>query len=93
MRIAPRPTGTITRAAASTETRHGKLACSWKIEGGSFHAEITVPPNTTAEVTLPGKGERITERGADVILSKGIRKREGNKLTLGSGIYQFSTPL
>jgi alpha-L-rhamnosidase len=93
VRIAPRPTGTITRAAASTETRHGTLACSWKIEGGSFHADITVPPNTTAEVTLPGKGERITERGADVILSNGIRKREGNKLTIGSGIYQFSTPL
>ncbi len=55
VKIAPRPTGTITRAAASMETRHGKLACSWKIEGGKFLAEITVPPNTTAEVTLPGK--------------------------------------
>jgi alpha-L-rhamnosidase len=93
VRIAPRPTGSITRASASTETRHGKLACSWKIEDGSFHAEVTVPPNTTAEVTLPGKGERITERGVDVVLSNGIRKRDGNKLTIGSGNYQFSTPL
>lgn len=55
VKIAPRPTGTITRAAASMETRHGRLACVWKLEGGKIQAEITIPPNTTAEVTLPGK--------------------------------------
>ena len=60
VKIAPRPTGTITHAAASMETRHGKLACSWKLEAGKFLAEITIPPNTTAEVTLPGKGGTST---------------------------------
>ena len=89
VRIAPRPTGTITRAAASMETRHGRLACSWKIDAGKFLAEIVVPTNTTADVTLPVKGE-ILEGGAKAGGRPGIRKIEGNQLTLGSGTYQFS---
>ena len=92
VRIAPRPTGTLTHAAASTETRHGKLACSWKIEGGKFDVTLTVPPNTTADVILPGKGEQISENNAEVEVANGIRQRDGNRLTLGSGTYHFSTP-
>ncbi|MEO5915651.1 MAG: family 78 glycoside hydrolase catalytic domain [Luteolibacter sp.] len=88
VKIAPRPTGTITHASASMETRHGKLACSWRIDGEKFHVEIIVPPNTTADVTLPVKGT-ITENNVDLILSKGIHSHQDNRLTLGSGSYQF----
>ncbi len=90
IKIAPRPTGSITHASASTETRHGTLACSWKIEGGIFTADVTVPPNTTAEVILPVKG-KITEGGAEGCL--GIHSMKDNTLTIGSGIYHFSAPL
>lgn len=89
VKIAPRPTGTISHAAASMETRHGKLACAWMIENGKFSVEITIPPNTTADVTLPVKGA-ITENNVDLILSNGILKHEGNQLTLSSGTYRFS---
>jgi alpha-L-rhamnosidase len=92
VRIAPRPTGTITSASATTETRHGKLSCSWKIENGKFTADVIIPPNTTAEVILPGNGN-ITERGGELSASNGIQKRDGNRLTVGSGTYQFSTAL
>lgn len=92
VKIAPRPTGTITHASASTETRHGKLACSWKIKDGKFSAEVTVPPNTTAEVTLPITGE-ISEGGASAEGRPGVRKIEGNQLELGSGTYNFSGSL
>ncbi len=92
VKIAPRPTGTITHAAASMETRHGKLACSWKLEGGKFLAEVTIPPNTTAEVTLPVKGG-ISEGDAPAAGRPGIHLINGNQLTLGSGIYQFSASL
>ena len=91
VKIAPHPTGTITRAAASMETRHGKLACSWKIEGGKFLAEVTVPPNTTAELSLPVKGE-ISEGGAPAVGRPGISEIKG-KLVLGSGSYLFSAAL
>jgi alpha-L-rhamnosidase len=92
VRIAPRPTGTITHAAASMETRHGKLACSWKIEGRNFLAEVTVPANTTADVVLPVKGA-IQEGGVSAVGRPGILQVEGNRLTLGSGTYQFKGPL
>ena len=88
IRIAPRPTGNITHAAASTMTRHGKLSCSWRIENGIFVAEITVPANTEAEVVLPVKGE-VREGDAPVAGRPGIRKTEGNRLVVGSGTYHF----
>ncbi len=92
VRIAPRPTGTITHAAASMETRHGKLACSWKIEGKNFVADIIVPPNTTAEITLPVRGEI---REGDVVAKgrPGIHSVDGNHLVVGSGTYHLSAPL
>ncbi|MCU0750090.1 MAG: hypothetical protein MUF13_11155, partial [Akkermansiaceae bacterium] len=92
VRIAPRPTGTITHAAASMETRHGKLACSWKIVDGVFTADIIVPPNTSADVILPVKGE-LKEKGNAIVIGNGIRKQDGKQLLLGSGTYQFSAAL
>lgn len=92
VRIAPRPTGTITHASASMETRHGKLACSWKIVDGIFTADIIVPPNTSADVILPVKGE-LKEKGNAIVIGNGIRKQDGKQLLLGSGTYQFSAAL
>jgi len=92
VRIAPRPTGTITHAAASMETRHGRLGCSWKIEKGNFLVELTVPPNTTADIILPVKGP-VTEVGAPAAGRPGIREVNGNKLTIGSGTYYFISTL
>ena len=57
VKIAPRPTGTITHASAGMDTRHGALSCSWKIENSTFTADVVVPPNTTAEIPLPVKPE------------------------------------
>ena len=45
-----------------------------------------------ADVILPGKGEQISENNAEVEVANGIRQRDGNRLTLGSGTYHFSTP-
>jgi alpha-L-rhamnosidase len=89
VRVAPGPIDGIRRAAASTMTRHGKLACSWRIEGDLFHAEVCVPPNTTAEIVLPVTGE-ITENGRPVASAPGIIRAAGNRLTAGSGVYQLS---
>lgn len=71
------------------ETRHGQLAASWRITDGDFFAKVTVPPNTTAEVTLPVTGQ-ILEGGVSAQGRPGIREIKANQLTLGSGTYQFS---
>lgn len=89
IRIAPRPIAGITSTSTSMETRHGKLACSWRIEGSTFHTEVTVPPNTIADVVLPIAGE-IQEAGAGLTESNGLLAQKENHLTLGSGTYRFS---
>ncbi|MEI7673916.1 MAG: family 78 glycoside hydrolase catalytic domain, partial [Deltaproteobacteria bacterium] len=53
IRFKPRPGGTLTRASASLETRHGKAAISWTLEGDTLKLELTVPPKTTAILDLP----------------------------------------
>lgn len=83
VRIAPRPTGGITSASGSMETPHGALACAWKIENGIFTAEITVPPNTTAEARFPVTGKPAISDLPDP-------KTEGGAILLGSGTYRVS---
>ncbi|KGH48734.1 alpha-L-rhamnosidase [Modestobacter caceresii] len=53
LRIAPRPGPGITSAAATHETPYGTAAVSWTLDGAELTVELTVPPNTTAEVSLP----------------------------------------
>ena len=55
-------------------------------------AEIVVPPNTTAEIVLPVKGE-VTEGGQPVKGRPGIRESAGNRLVAGSGTYRFNGSL
>jgi alpha-L-rhamnosidase len=52
--IQPQPGGGLTRAQATLRTPYGVASSSWKIVAGKFTLEVTVPPNTTATVRLPG---------------------------------------
>ncbi len=60
--IAPRPGGGLTHASAELESRYGRIAVTWRIEGGDFELDVDIPANTTATVTLPN-GE-TTEMGS-----------------------------
>lgn len=68
--FAPIPGGTINSAKTSFLSPYGKIECSWETEkegsgeGGKkkFKLKATVPPNTTAEVKLPGKEEALKVR-------------------------------
>jgi alpha-L-rhamnosidase len=87
VRIAPRPTGSITHASAAMETRHGRLACAWRIEDGKLLVNFTVPPNTRAEVKLP-MGTDATESGQPFPAANGAQE-----FSVGSGTYQFELVL
>ncbi|WZH38665.1 MAG: family 78 glycoside hydrolase catalytic domain [Microbacterium enclense] len=56
LRIAPRPLAALERASARHRTPYGLAEVSWEREPGTDVVRIraTVPPNTTAEVVLPG---------------------------------------
>jgi alpha-L-rhamnosidase len=59
--VRPRPGGGLTHASARHITPYGMAACSWMIEDGKIEVKVTVPPNTTAIVTLPGREEMPIE--------------------------------
>ncbi|WP_436791565.1 family 78 glycoside hydrolase catalytic domain [Yinghuangia sp. YIM S10712] len=51
--IRPEPGGGLTRAEAELDTPYGRISTRWSIEDGRFDLAFTVPPGTTATVTLP----------------------------------------
>jgi len=64
IKIAPRPGGGLTHASASHLTPYGMVKCEWKIEDGHIEVKAVVPPNTTANVYLPGKEKETIEVGS-----------------------------
>ncbi|GAA2934188.1 glycoside hydrolase family 78 protein [Microbacterium luteolum] len=54
LRIAPRPLTALSHASARHETPYGTASVAWRREGGEIVVTATVPPNTTAEVSVPG---------------------------------------
>jgi alpha-L-rhamnosidase len=63
LRIAPRPGPRLTSAAATHETPYGPAEVSWTLDGTTVGLDVTVPPNTTAEVSLPD-GSALVEIGS-----------------------------
>ncbi|MCD9874389.1 glycoside hydrolase family 78 protein [Streptomyces guryensis] len=57
LRIAPVPGGDLTFAKAAHDTPYGRAEAGWRIEDGTLVVEALVPPNTRAEVELPGDDE------------------------------------
>ena len=56
--LRPRPGGGFTHARATHESLYGTHACGWRIDAGTLHMDVSVPPNTSGTVVLPD-GEQI----------------------------------
>ncbi|WP_216326300.1 glycoside hydrolase family 78 protein [Deinococcus aestuarii] len=56
MTIQPIPGGGLTFASARHVTPYGEASVAWVIRDGQIEVRIVVPPNTRAEVILPGGG-------------------------------------
>ncbi|MCI3274237.1 glycoside hydrolase family 78 protein [Streptomyces cylindrosporus] len=57
LRVAPVPGGGLTFAKAAHETPYGRAESGWRTDGDTLVVEVLVPPNTRAEVQLPGDGD------------------------------------
>jgi alpha-L-rhamnosidase len=55
--IRPQPGGGLTWGRSRHRTPYGIAECAWRIEGTRLNVHATIPPNTTADVTLPGAAE------------------------------------
>jgi len=59
IRIEPRPLPEFDYATTSHETPYGLASAGWKRVGAQYVVDAVVPPNTTAEVVLPGSAETV----------------------------------
>lgn len=55
----------ITWVKASCESAYGTIKSGWKCEKGLIKVDVTVPANTTAEIYLPEKEEKIVVGSGD----------------------------
>ena len=53
----PRPGPGLTWARARLDSPYGRILSAWEIADGRFEWDVTIPPNTTALLTLPGERE------------------------------------
>ncbi|HYD83295.1 MAG TPA: alpha-L-rhamnosidase C-terminal domain-containing protein, partial [Opitutus sp.] len=95
--IAPQPGGALTHAKATVETPYGPASSDWKIANNRFELTATIPPNTTAHVSLPSADlSSATESNQPLsdLRAENLRVTENRiHLTLPAGTYRFSTPL
>lgn len=55
LEIRPQPVGDIRFAKASYMTPYGIVESFWKKNGKKFELQVTIPPNSNAEIFLPGQ--------------------------------------
>ena len=59
--IAPHPGGHFTHAKASYQSIYGLVESGWEKNGDNYTLAISIPCNTTAEITLPdGSRKQMT---------------------------------
>jgi len=63
-RVRPRPGGGLTWAHAVHESPYGRIEVRWSLLEERFQLYVTVPPGTSAEVTLPSGSTRTLGPGA-----------------------------
>jgi len=59
--IKPELTDKLDFAKATLQTVYGQIKSEWKLENGHLQLTVTLPPNTTATVFVPGKGNTYSE--------------------------------
>ena len=92
----PHPVGDLKWVKTSLRTLHGTVRSDWKIGGGNFQWEITVPPNTTATVYIPAKdAASVTENNKPAARADGVRflRMEAGAAVfeVESGAYRFKS--
>jgi len=88
IKIAPQVRQPLNSASAELETPYGKVASAWEVKNDIFTLEVTIPPNTTAKVVMPGTAEFIEESNN----IKKIGTENGSvELEVQPGTYTFQS--
>lgn len=94
IKIAPIPGGGLTSASAEERTMEGTVRSSWRLRNGQLTVDVTIPPNTRAEVLLPHarSGKISVTVGSDrtaLHMKPSITASGEASFRIGSGSYKF----
>ena len=71
--IRPQPVGDLTMAAGHYDCMYGRISSTWNRVGNNLTMQITIPPNTTATVYVPGRhADGVKESGIPAATAAGI---------------------
>ena len=92
----PTPAGDLNAASATHRTALGTISSEWTTKGDVFNWTVTIPPNTTASLFIPGKSaEAITESREAAAKAEGltlIAMRKGAaEFAAKSGTYHLES--
>ena len=97
VKMRPYPVKGLDYVSASYNSVYGMIKSIWRKENGTFHWEITIPCNTTAQVYVPCGPDGLTEKQQHTIQNMGTKfvGMEGQfaVFTFPSGTYQVSVPV
>jgi alpha-L-rhamnosidase len=79
---------------ASHQSPYGEIRSEWNKDANGLKWKITIPPNSSALVSIPAtSADQVTEGGQKINLSEGIKIIDVNdgtvNLEVGSGNYEF----
>ena len=97
-RIQPSVVGDLRFARARYLSQYGLIVSDWKIEGGVFHLDVTVPVGATATIVLPASTpDAVQEGGRPASRVPGVRftgiANKRATYVVGSGKYAFTSKL
>ncbi len=83
---------------ASYHSLYGDIKSEWKKSGNLFRWDITIPPNTTAIISIPQSSvSDVVENGMPALVNQDIKftgtKNGYTVFEIGSGNYSFSSPI
>lgn len=96
--IAPMPGGALEHASADYNSVYGKISSGWKKVNNGLELNITIPPNTTAQIVIPlEEGMTVHSNGEEIANLSGVTfiKQNANNMVLEviPGTYRFQTLL
>ncbi len=96
--IAPMPGRELEHASADYNSVYGKISSGWKKVNNGLELNITIPPNTTAQIVIPlEEGMTVHSNGEEIGNLSGVTfiKQNPNNMVLEviPGTYRFQTLL
>jgi alpha-L-rhamnosidase len=86
VRIAPQIDPNLTWLRSSYDSVRGKIVSEWSVKDGKLTMKVTVPPNVTGEVVVPGKNARMKPENAPK-----KSPLPGTVFQVASGDYTFTS--